>query len=434
MEFTISCQPRGRNAAVHRTPGLRALVIASLLASGASYAAEPAPGADIASVRAWLLENSPDLRSMQAEAEAAQARVQPAGALPDPMAGIELRGIDPHRPTLLPGNVGTTLYTLKQELPLWGKRELARDAARQQADAARLDRDAAALGLLARVEQVYVRYWHARESVSIIDRQLALLGQMEEVARARYAVGDAAQQDSIRAQVALTVMQGERIRRLAAREEAVAWLNATLGRPADALLAEPESEPALPMPAASLGDALDALDASGHPALQASAALADAADTTARLQRRRRFPGLTVGLGVMQRDDRVDGYEVMLEMAIPLQQRARREREREALYLGDAARARSDAVAATLQGQLGQAWSQARSAGDQRRLIEQTLMPQAQANFESALAGYRVGDVDFGTLLEALEAWQDAHLSRVDARRDELIGAAAVRALLGSVE
>jgi cobalt-zinc-cadmium efflux system outer membrane protein len=60
-------------------------------------------------------------------------------------------------------------------------------------------------------------------------------------------------------------------------------------------------------------------------------------------------------------------------------------------------------------------------------------VPQAQANFESALASYRVGEVDFGTLLEALDAWQGAALAQVDARRDELVAAAAVGAITGGV-
>ena len=41
---------------------------------------------------------------MQFEADAAEARVLPAGALPDPMASVELREIDPDQPSLLPGN------------------------------------------------------------------------------------------------------------------------------------------------------------------------------------------------------------------------------------------------------------------------------------------------------------------------------------------
>lgn len=409
--------------------------MATLLAfAPATFARTPLPGADIASVRDWLMANNPDLQAMQSEAEAAQARIYPAGALPDPMGAIELREIDPDRPTLLPGNVGSTLYRVKQSIPLWGKRGLARDIAGQQADAMRLERDATALGLLAQAEQAYVRYWHARESVVVVDRLIELLGQVEEVARIRYGLGVAAQQDSIRAQVARTSMQRERIERLAARREAAAMLNAVLGRPADAPLAEPAGEPVLGLPAGSLAQALAGLENAQHPALQARLAVAAAADTAAQLQRRQRFPDITLGLGAMQRDDRVDGLELMLEVEIPLQQRARREREREAVLMGDAARYRVQALRNDLQGQLGQAWAQSDSARDQRQLIEQTLLPQSQANFESALASYRVGDVDFGTLLEALEAWQGADLARIDVRRDEFLGAAAVRAIVGSVE
>lgn len=433
MGFPYS-SPARRDLAANRAMPLLTLWLATLcLIAPAAAAPNTDPGADLASVRTWLLERNPELRALQAEAEAAQARIIPAGALPDPTAEVELMGIDPDRPSLLPGNVDATTWRLRQSFPMWGKRGLAREVARHEASAAGLDRGAVALDLLARAEEAYVRFWHAREAVAVLDRQIELLDQLEEVARTRYSLGIAAQQDSIRAQVARTGLQRQRIARLAARGEAAAMLNAVLARPADAPLAEPASEPDLPLPAERLDQVLALLTDAVHPALQASAARAEAADVALELQRRARYPDLSLGLGVTQRDDRVEGYQVMLAVEIPLQQRARREREREARLRGDAARARSEALAAGLAGELGQAWSQARGARDQHRLIEQTLVPQAQANFESALASYRVGEVDFGTLLEALDAWQGAALARVDARRDELVAAAAVGAITGGV-
>ncbi|WP_218185473.1 TolC family protein, partial [Stenotrophomonas pictorum] len=79
------------------------------------------------------------------------------------------------------------------------------------------------------------------------------------------------------------------------------------------------------------------------------------------------------------------------------------------------------------------AWSQWTNARERRGLIENTLLPQADATWQSALASYQVGEVDFGTLLEALNEWQGADLARVDALRDELLGAAAVRAIEGEI-
>jgi cobalt-zinc-cadmium efflux system outer membrane protein len=402
-----------------------------ILGQATVSAAEPIPGRDLASIRAWLVVHNPQLRALQAEREAADARVLPAGALPDPMFSLNLRGIDPDHPSLAPANVGSTTYAVKQTFPLWGKRALARDVARDQAQASGYERDAVELELQARAEDAYVRYWHARKAVDVIDRMIGLVRQVEELAGVRYALGMAAQQDSIRAQVEQTTLQQGRIERLAARSEAMAALNTVLGRRADAPLAEPATPPTLIVTDASLTDALARVERGSHPELQASAAMATAANRNVALERRNRYPDITVGVGSMQRGNRIEGYELMLEVQIPFQQRARREREREARLREDAALARSDATRNDLEGRLGGAWARWSSARERRQLTEKTLLPQSEANFKSALASYQVGQVDFGTLLAALSGWQGADLARLDAQRDELLGAAAVRAIDG---
>ena len=80
--------------------------------------------------------------------------------------------------------------------------------------------------------------------ISVKQKQL-LIEQIQEIASVRYALGLAAQQDSIRAQVERTVMQRELIERRTLRREAVAELNAVLGRRVDASLATPISQPDL---------------------------------------------------------------------------------------------------------------------------------------------------------------------------------------------
>jgi outer membrane protein TolC len=410
------------------------LLAAFALLAGAApaFATEPAlPGRDVASIRAWLLERNPELRALQAEAEAARARIQPAGALPDPMASVSMQELDPDRPWQTRDDGGAASLQLRQRYPLWGKRSLAREVATHEAEAMRLEREATARTLLAEAEAAYVRYWHADQAVAVLDRRIALLERIEEIAGVRYALGLAAQQDAIRAQVERTAMQRERIERLAARSEAAAALNRALGRRADEALAEPAAPPALSVQAPTLEVLLQTLDGGRHPMVQARQALAEAARSNVELQYRNRYPDITLGVGRMRRFDGMDSAELMLEVEIPLQQRARRERERESRLLEDAALARAEAARRSLQGEAGMAWAQWQSARERRRLTETTLLPQADANFRSALASYQVGEVDFGTLLEALNAWQGADLARVDALRDELLGAAAVRALEG---
>lgn len=395
---------------------------------------ETAPGATIESVRSWLIANNPQLQALQFDTEAAQAGVYPAGALPDPVASIALRGIDRSSPSLLPGNVGSTVYQVRQRFPLWGKRRIAREAAQEEARSIDFERDAIALDLLSQAERSYVRYWHARESIKVVDRIITLLEQVEDVASVRYGLGMAAQQDSIRAQVERTTTQRERIERLSNQQQEVASLNAVLGRSVDASLAEPAMQPVLTIKQPTLAEALRRLDVGDHPLLRANQAMASAARSNVELELRNRFPDISLGVGAMQRGSSLDSYEVMLEVEIPFQQRARRARESRSRLLEDAALARADASRIELKGRLGAAWVRWTSARDQRQLIENTLLPQSDANFKSAMASYQVGEVDFGTLLAALQAWQGADLARVDTLRDELLGAADVRAIEGDLQ
>jgi len=90
--------------------------------------------------------------------------------------------------------------------------------------------------------------------------------------------------------------------------------------------------------------------------------MAAAADQALDLQRRRRLPDLTVGVGAMQMGNRLDGYELMLEVEIPFQRRALREREREAALRSDAARARVDQTLSALEARFGETWARWSSA------------------------------------------------------------------------
>lgn len=392
---------------------------------------QAAPGGDVASVRDWALAHNPELAALALDAEATRARIEPAGALPDPMLAVTLRDIEPAAPWRGAGSMTGNLVQWRQTLPLWGKRELAREIAGSEADAADAERRAAARRVLAEAEAAYARYWEAGEALALIDRRLALIEQVEQIAGVRYAVGLAAQQDAIRAQVVRTRLAAERLERDAMRREAAAMLNAALGRAADAPLASPRAAPELAVRWPTLAQARAARAFDDPPELAGRVALAAAAERAAELQRRQRRPDVTFGVGAMQRGNGVESLELMLEVEIPLQQRARREREREADLRAEAARLRAASTRTGLEARLAAALAQWTAARERRRLAETTLRVQSEANYRSALASYQTGEVDFATVLDALDAWQDADLTRLAAHRDELVAAADVRAVEG---
>lgn len=408
------------------------LVLGLLVPWGAAASGATPPGADVESVRAYALAHSPVLAAATLDADAARAAVLPSGALPDPTLSVALRDASP---VLRPDDARVdrgNLVQWRQSIPLWGKRGLAREVASADADRAAAERDAAARRLLADVEATYARYWESGQALAVLERRLSLVEAVEAVAGVRYAVGLAAQQDAIRAQVLRTSLVAERLARSAARDEAAALLNALLGRPADAALAAPRGVPSLPVRWTTLDAARAALAPASQPELASRAFAVAAAERSAELQRRRRRPDVTFGVGAMQEGGGIGGLELMLEVEIPLQQRVRREREREADLRAEAARLRSRAATVDLDARLAGALAQWSAAGARRRLAETTLAVQSDANYRSALAGYQAGEVDFATVLDALDAWQGAELVRLAAQRDELVAAAAVRAIEGA--
>ena len=148
--------------------GLRRWLAAAalgLVAVAPASAQEAALGANLRGLLDYARAQSPELDAMRQEADAAAQRIGPAGALPDPVLRIELMDINNYAsgasPSLLPSKVGETKYTLMQTFPLWGKRDLRRDAAAADARQAEARTDATWAELAARIKVAYAEYYRA---------------------------------------------------------------------------------------------------------------------------------------------------------------------------------------------------------------------------------------------------------------------------------
>ncbi|MGE4072951.1 MAG: TolC family protein [Lysobacterales bacterium] len=408
------------------------LISAAPVAAADEAATEILPGASVESIHQWLRRHNPSLSALALDTEAAEERVDLAAAWPDPRFAVELRDIDIDRPRLLPGQTGSTRYLLRQSLPLWGKRELAREQARAEADATASARDATELELLASADRAYVRYWQTEQSLRVLEHILGRLDDLRALAESRYAAGLAQQQDALQAAVELTRMRGEQIRRRAEGQAAAAALNAALGRSPLAPLAPPEGRPQLPVDQRL--EALLAQAPAAHPRVQMEQELAAAAEREQELTRRQRYPDLNLGLGLIQAGSQLRAFELMFEIELPLQRTALHQRERIAALRSEAALTRREAALNQIRGELASAHARWFGARAQRQLIEDTLLLEAETAYVSSLASYGNSAVDFGTLLQALRQNLAAELDHVDALEAELLAAADVRALTGDAQ
>lgn len=341
---------------------------------------------------------NPMLQAARLRADAAAERVPQAGAWFDPQVSLGLmnRPVDDFG-TDQPMTMNTV--QLSQRFAWPGTLGFAKERARHLAAAERLDAADLEAQVTARVATVYARLAFMDRAIAIMEGTRGLLRDFFEVSQAMYAVGTGLQQDVLQAQVAVAAMTEDITVMVQDRIAMAARLNALLGRPASAHV------PALEL--APVGEALPPVDVlmarsvEARPALQAAGARVDAADAGYRAARRRLFPDLMVTLGYGQRPAFDDLATLMVGFSVPLWAGSRQlpmRREMEAM------RAMEEARALDLHNETFARLTELRAEAERARsltaLYGSAILPQARAAVESALSAYRVGQVDYMTLVE----------------------------------
>ncbi len=370
-------------------------------AAAAPQRVEPAGVADtlrLAEALELARQANPSLRAARLRADAAAARIPQAGALPDPMLSFGLM----NRPISDPGRTDQpmTMNTLglRQRFPWPGKLGFGEERADHLAAAEALDAQEVERRLLARVESTYYRLAFMDRALAVMRDTRGLLRDFFEVSSARYAVGSGLQQDVLQAQVSvaqmtedITVMEQDRLA-MAAR------LNALLGRPATA----PVGALQLPGPGDELPtvDRLMELAAERRPALRAARQRALAAEAGYKAARRALYPDITVSLNYGGRPQFDDFVSLMFGISIPVFAGSRQLPMRDEMQaMQKMEEARELDLHNETFAELSELRAQAERARSLSRLYETSVLPQAQAAVESALSAYRVGRIDYTTLV-----------------------------------
>lgn len=416
---------------------LRACALAVTLVAGAptlALSSETVPGGSVESLLELAKQTNPELAAMRHEALAAQERILPAGALPDPMLRVELQDLTKggeQSPTLLPNRVGSTKYTLIQNLPWFGKRGLKREIAEFDSASAKERALGTWAELSSRIKSGYAQFYYINQNERLTREILDLMVRLEKIAQVRYAGGLAEQQDVIRAQVEQTNLQNELIALESERRQAQARLNALVARPADAPLAEPQRLRAMPGPGKLDPATLEDRVRGRNPQLLTDDARTQAAEKTRELTYKNRYPDVALGIAPVQYGSAIKEWMLMAEINIPLQQSARRSQEREAEAMLAAARARKEATANQVLAELSENLSGLDAARRTEMTIANSLLPQADLTFNAALVSYENGKVNFSTLLDSQRQIRQAKQNQIKAQAEAQARLADIERLLG---
>ena len=377
------------------------MIVALLLALAAAQDPTHVPRLELGQVYQAARAQNPRADAARALATAAQARV-PSAKLPlDPQ--VQLGFMNYTIPGLAPMDaIGMTQLQVMQMIPTAGKLGLSGRAAGAQAGAASERARDVEWNVRAQVAMAFYDLYATDQALEVSRQTLRLLQDIRSIAEAMYRVGEGRQTDVLRAQVEIARMVEDTVRMTTMRTGMAARLNALLNRAADAPVASP-ALPAFPDSVFTL-DAAVAQSQSARPMVRAAERDVDAASAQARLARREIWPDLTLGFQYGQRGS-VMGTErmgsLMLGASIPVFAPRRQFKMREeTAAMQRMAEADLLDMRAQTRGDVTNAYASLARARNLAALYRTTIIPQAEAAVASALAAYRVGSVDFMTLLD----------------------------------
>ena len=379
----------------------------AVIATAARVAAQapaPAPGDSVllATMLSSVERTNPRLDAARATARAARARVPSVTRLPDPQ--LQLGWMNYELPNLRPMDaIGMTQLQLMQLVPVNGKLRLAGVVETARADATATRIADVSLDLRQRASMAFYDIYTVDGTLGVARETRRLLQDIGDLAAKMYQVGDGRQADVLRANVELARMQEDIDRMESMRATMTARLNALQLAPSDAPIGSPRL-PRFPLALPPL-DSLTRLAEMNRPILRAGAQDVEVADASAQLAQRQIWPDLQLGVQYGQQPGPNGAQRMgslMIAATLPIYAKSRQYQLREeanamhAMAVSDLA-----AMRAETRGAVGEAFASLLRSRRLTELYRSSVLPQAEATVTSSLASYRVGTVNFMSLLDA---------------------------------
>ncbi|MFN3077965.1 MAG: TolC family protein [Alphaproteobacteria bacterium] len=421
-----------------RNTGTVAVVLALATALGQPLAALATDshnhGAGLSELLDMARTLNPEVAATRLEAEAAAAKVKGEGTLADPRFRVSFEDLPRDRPDYQPRlNPGVVKYTLSQELPFFGKRDLREEIAGAEARGMEAAARSAVNEVLARVKMAYAEYHQAHLAMEQTASLINVMATVAKVAQIRYGQGLGSQQEAAGAELERSNMLAELARLEATRYKARARLNALVDRAADTpLVEEPHPRP-VPLPGAMDYAALLDKARAGNPRFAENDAHIEGADKSRELADRNWYPDFSVGLTTVQRrgTSGIDGYEAALEMNLPLQWGLRQARQQSTAAAAAAARSRRTMAEREIESGLQESFLAFQSARKIEKVLMENSLPQAQVAFQASVKSYELGRTGLIDVLVSLQRLRRTQIDQLNAFYEQQVRLAEIERLVG---
>jgi len=377
------------------------------------------------------LARNPTLVALRQQFEAARLRPAQERFLMPPTfeAQIWQWPID----TVNPLNTNSYMFTMQQEIPGRGKRELRGAVAEKDVELASVEIAVRARDVIKDVTRVYADLAVARLGIDIHLESVGLLRQFADASTITYATGRSPQRDVLKAVVELSTLHEDLVMHDETAATAAARLNTLLDRDPQmpiGPLDEPRDDIALPA-----SEDLQRLAIERQPELRAAQLGLERARASLAAIERDYKPDFFVGGGYMLMPRQAGAWTASGGMTWPNAPWARGRldgRKAEASADIAAASANIHAVERQIRLAVHEAYVRVNGATQRAALVRTTLLPQSEHTVELSRVGYQTGRADLLTLIDNERALLDARLSYYRALSDRELALADLTRAVGT--
>jgi outer membrane protein TolC len=382
------------------------------------------------------LTNNPELKSTQSRWRMYVGKARQAGSLDDPMLMLKLQSMLAREPFVFnKDSQSAKVVGITQQLPFWGKRAIREEIAGYEAESFRWQIEERKLELKRMVTETYYQIYAVDKSLEIVAKNIRIMNDFTTIAESRYSVGQGAQQDIFKAGLEKSKMLDMQITLQLQRKSLEANLNYLLYRPSDTEVAA-ISNFDLPPPALT-PEQLKETAHEKRPQIKSLIMQANKGMAGHRLARKEFYPDFNLSFEYMFREASMNdpGYNMFslgVTFNLPLQQERRRAMLAESSSETDMAVEELNGLKNNIDYAINDSLNQMER---RRRLVElytSGIIPQAEQSLESALIGYRVGKVDFLTLLDGRVSLFNYERELYESKAEYMMQLARLEAAVGT--
>lgn len=381
------------------------------------------------------LANNPELKSSQSRWQMYTGKAKQSGALDDPMFMFKLQNLLARQPTALDKDPQTAkVIGISQQLPFWGKRDLRKEIANYEAESYRFAAEERKLELTRMVKEVYYQIYNLDKALEVIDKNLHIINDLKTIAESRYAVGQAAQQDIFKAALENSKMLDMQITLQQQRKTAEANLNYLLYRPSDTKVGKIAD-----FQTPSVSESLNKLRETAltnRPQVKSLASLASRGNALHRLAQKEAYPDFNLSFEYMFREASMGdpGYNMFslgVTFNIPFQREKRQAMLAESSSESDMANEELKSLKNSIDYAISDTLAQMERRKKLIELYQTGVIPQAEQSLESAIISYKVGKVDFLTLLDGRISLFNYERELYESKTEYMMALARLEAAVG---